>query len=103
MSLNNWIRKYLLSLLGYSLIFLFLFFYSFNIFLGEKSLFDFYKLENKIKNLEKEVKLLKNDEKKIYQKIRLLKSNNLDPDLVSEIAQKKLGLIHQGRVVIKID
>ena len=92
MSLNNWIRKYLLSLLGYSLIFLFLIFYSFNIFLGEKSLFDFFKLENKIKK-----------EKQIFKKIKLLKINNLDPDLVSEIAQKKLGLIHQGRVVIKID
>ena len=64
--MNNWIRKYFLSLSGYSLIFLFLFFYSFNIFTGEKSLFNFFKLDNKIKSLEKRVKSLKDKELKIY-------------------------------------
>ena len=39
----------------------------------------------------------------MYKKIGLLKNNSLDPDLVSEIAQEKLGLIHQGRVIIKVD
>ena len=101
--MTNWIRKYYLSLFGYSLIFLFLFFYTFNIFVGKKSLFDFFKLEHQIINLEKELFLLKEKEKEIYQKTILLKSDNLDPDLVSEIAQKKLGLIHQGRVIIKVD
>ena len=103
LSLTNWIRKYLLSLFGYSLIFLFLFFYFFNIFVGEKSLFDFFKLKVTISDLEKEVKLLKDEELQISQKVKLLKSKSLDPDLVSEIAQKKLGLIHQGRVIIKVD
>ena len=102
-SLTNWIRKYYLSLLGYSLIFLFLFFYIFNIFAGKKSLFDFFKLEHQIVNLEKELNLLKEKELEISKKIGLLKNNSLDPDLVSEIAQEKLGLIHQGRVIIKVD
>ena len=70
-----------------------------NIFTDEQNFFR--KTANKF--LEKEVKLLKDEELKISEKIKLLKSNNLDPDLVSEIAQKKLGLIHQGRVVIKVD
>ena len=101
--MNNWIRKYYLSLFGYSLIFLFLFFYIFNIFVGKKSLFDFFKLEHQIGYLEKELIILNKKELEISKKINLLKSNNIDPDLVSEIAQEKLGLIHQGRVIIKVD
>ncbi len=101
--LTNWIRKYYLSLFGYSLIFLFLFFYFINIFVGKKSLFDFFKLEYQINKLEKDLESLKEKEFEISHKIKLLKSDNLDPDLVSEIAQEKLGLIHQGRVIIKVD
>ena len=34
--------------------------------------------------------------------IKLLRDNNLDPDIISEISHKLLGLIHSDQIIIEI-
>ena len=43
-----------------------------------------------------------NDKNKTLLEINLLRDNNLDPDIISEIAHKLLGLIHSDQIVIDI-
>ena len=43
-------------------------------------------------------------DKKDYtlSEIELLRDDNLDPDIISEIVQNSLGLIHSDQIVIEI-
>ena len=38
----------------------------------------------------------------LTKKIELLRDDNLDPDMISEIVQNSLGLIHSDQIVIEI-
>ena len=51
---------------------------------------------------KKEYNILLNDKIKTSSEINLLRDNNLDSDIVSEIAHKSLGLIESDQIVIDI-
>ena len=70
-------------------------------FLDKKSIFYLAKLNNEIIEINNEINDLDNINKSIIKKINLLKNSSLDPDYVSELAYKKLGLILPDRVVVK--
>ena len=80
---------------------IFIFFVS-HIFFGERSLWKIFSLNNQISIAKKEYNIMLNKKAKISTEINLLRDNNLDPDIISEIAHKSLGLIHSDQIVIDI-
>ena len=73
----------------------------FQVFLDKKSIFYLVKLNNDIIQIKDEINYIDLNNKYIISKIKLLKDSTLDTDYVSEIANKKLGLILPNRVVVK--
>ena len=98
-----WARKHYLTLLGYSFSILFLVFFIFNLFFSNKSILSLFVLDKKINDLKNISEILQDREKEMTSKVKLLKSENLDPDYISELAQKNIGLIKQDRILVKID
>ena len=99
----NWIKNNYIYFFGYSLVLLFIFFFIFNALIGSRSIFHLWNVNQTISLLNYELRSLENVENKLISKIKLLNNNTLDPDYVSELAQKKLGLIKQNSVVIRLD
>ena len=81
--------------------FIFIFFLS-HIFFGERSVWKIFELKSKILNSQEEYALLVAKKKKILLEINLLRDNNLDSDLVSEIAHINLGLIESDQIVLDL-
>ena len=98
-----WIKNNSLFFLGYFSIFLFVLFFIFNTSYGNTSIFNLIKINNKIDLLRNDLLLLQKVENSLHSRIKLLNSNNLDEDFISEIAQSKLGLIKPNRLIVKID
>ena len=82
--------------------FLIFIFFVFHIFFGERSFWKIFSLNNQISISKKELNFLLNEKAKTSFEINLLRDNNLDPDIISEIAHKSLGLIHSDQIVIDI-
>ena len=80
---------------------IFIFFVS-HIFFGERSFWKIFSLNNQISISKKELKMLINEKAKTSSEISLLRENNIDPDIITEIAHKSLGLIHSDQIVIDI-
>ena len=97
------IRNNHLYFFGYFAIFLFIFFFIFSSTIGNKSIFNLLEINEKINVLKKDLFVLEKKEIYLYSKIKMLKNNELDPDYISELAHKKLGLIKPDRVVVKIN
>lgn len=80
---------------------IFIFFLS-HIFFGDRSVWKIFQLKNQISTYEKEYKVLIANKNKILLEINLLRDDNLDPDLISEIAHKNLGLIESDQIVLDL-
>ena len=80
---------------------IFIFFIS-HIFFGERSLSKVFELNKDISIAKKEYNLLLDKKNKITSEINLLRDNNLDADIVSEISHRLLGLIYSDQIVIDI-
>lgn len=80
---------------------IFIFFLS-HIFFGERSVWKIFELKSQILNSQEEYALLVAKKKKILLQINLLRDNNLDSDLVSEIAHRNLGLIESDQIVLDL-
>ena len=94
-------KNFLLNLMtGFSLL-IFVFFIS-HIFFGDRSVWKIFSLNNQISVAKNEYNILFNDKIKISSEINLLRDDNLDPDIITEIAHKLLGLIHSDQIVIDI-
>ena len=89
--------------MGYSFIILFIFIFIFNTSSGNISVFNLMKINKKIDSLHHDLSNLEKEEAYLHSKIKLLNSNSLDLDYISEIAQKKLGLIKPNRVIVRLD
>lgn len=80
---------------------IFIFFLS-HIFFGERSVWKIFELKSQISKSQEEYELLIAKKKKILLEINLLRDNNLDSDLVSEIAHRNLGLIESDQIVLDL-
>ena len=94
-------KNLLLNLMTVFSLLIFIFFVS-HIFFGERSLWKIFSLNNQISIAKKDYNLLLNNKFKISSEINLLRDDNLDPDIITEIAHKLLGLIHSDQIVIDI-
>lgn len=100
--LKYWIRKNLiLNLITLFSLLIFIFFIS-HIFFGDRSLRKAFELNKEISIAKKEHNLLLDKKNKITSEIKLLRDNNLDADIISEISHKLLGLIYSDQIVIDI-
>ena len=80
---------------------IFIFFLS-HIFFGERSVWKIFELKSQISNFQEEYAILEAKKNKILLEINLLRDNNLDSDLVSEIAHRNLGLIGSDQIVLDL-
>lgn len=80
---------------------IFIFFLS-HIFFGERSVWKIFELKSQISKSQEEYELLVAKKNKILLQINLLRDNNLDSDLVSEIAHRNLGLIESDQIVLDL-
>ena len=90
--------SFLMTLISFLI---FIFFLS-HIFFGERSVWKIFELKSQISNSQEEYALLVAKKNKILLEINLLRDNNLDSDLVSEIAHRNLGLIESDQIVLDL-
>ena len=80
---------------------IFCFFMS-HIFFGNRSIWKIFELNHQINAAKQELIILYDNKKSTLSEIKLLRDDNLDPDIISEIVQNSLGLIHSDQIVIEI-
>jgi cell division protein FtsB len=97
-----WIRKNItINLMTFFSLIMFSFF-MFHIFFGERSLWKIFELNQEINKAEQELNNLFDVKINTSSEINLLRDENLDPDIVTEISHKLLGLIHSDQIIIEI-
>ena len=74
-----------------------------HIFFGDRSVWKIFELNHEINTAQRDLNLLFNNKKNILSEIELLRDNKLDPDIISEISHKLLGLIHSDQIIIEIE
>ena len=100
--LKSWIRKYFFLTFSSLFTLLIFSFFMVHIFFGDRSLWKVFELNKDISVANKKLDDLLVNKNKISSEIDLLRLSNLDSDIISEISQKMLGLIHTDQILIKI-
>ena len=100
--LKSWIRKYFFLTFSSLFTLLIFSFFMIHIFFGDRSLWKVFELNNDISVANKELVELLDNRDNISSEIDLLRSGKLDSDIISEISQKMLGLIHTDQILIKV-
>ncbi|MBV8061842.1 MAG: septum formation initiator family protein [Alphaproteobacteria bacterium] len=67
---------------------------------GERGWVAMVRLKNKVVEAEQKLEGLKKEHKDLDHRVNLLRSNNLDPDLLDEEARKTLNYSKQNETVI---
>ena len=97
-----WIRKNIIfNLMTFFSFIIFCFFMS-HIFFGNRSVWKIFELNHQINVAKQELIILSDKKKYTLSEIELLRDDKLDPDIISEIVQNSLGLIHSDQIVIEI-
>ena len=97
-----WIQKnIILNLMTLFSFIIFSFFMS-HIFFGNRSVWKIFELNHQINVAKQELIILSDKKDYTLSEIELLRDANLDPDIISEIVQNSLGLIHSDQIVIEI-
>ena len=100
--LKYWIRKNIIfNLMTFFSFIIFCFFMS-HIFFGNRSVWKIFELNHQINLAKQEFIILSDKKKYTLSEIELLRDDKLDPDIISEIVQNSLGLIHSDQIVIEI-
>lgn len=73
-----------------------------HIFFGNRSVWKIFELNHQINVAKQELINLSDKKKYTLSEIELLRDDKLDPDIISEIVQNSLGLIHSDQIVIEI-
>ncbi len=72
-------------------------------FFNEKSVTKIFEMNENILYLNQELLDLQQIEEKLITKIKFLSFDTLNEDYVSELAQKTLGMIKEGNVLVILD
>ena len=100
--LKSFIRKYFFLTFSSLCTILVFSFFMIHIFFGDRSLWKIFELNNDITIANKELSVILDNRNKISLEIDLFRNGKLDSDIISEISQKMLGLIHTDQILIKI-
>ena len=99
---KHWIRKNVLVNLMTFFSFMIFSFFMFHIFFGDRSLWKIFQLNQEISSAKQELNDLFDIKSNTSSEINLLRDDNLDPDIISEISHELLGLIHSDQIIIDI-
>ena len=99
---KHWIRKNIIVHLMTFFSFIIFSFFVFHIFFGERSLWKIFELNHEINAAQRELNSLFEVKKATSSEINLLRDDSLDPDIISEISHKLLGLIHSDQIIIEV-
>ncbi len=100
--IKSWFRKYFfLTFSSLCSLLIFTFFVS-HIFLGERSLWKIFQLNNEINVAFHDLNKLGIEKKNISFEIDLLRDGKIDSDFINEISNELLGLIQHDQIVIKM-
>ena len=96
-------KKKFKPIVHFFLISIIIIFFSINLFTGERNFFkrDFLDLE--IRLASEKLTDLENKNLYLSHKIKLLNSENVDSDLISEYARKFLGLYNKNEILILLE
>ena len=72
-------------------------------FFSQKSVIKILDMNDQIYDLKQKLSDLVALEKRLFHKIKFLSIETLNEDYISELAQKKLGLIKQDNVLVILD
>ena len=97
-----WIRKNITINIMTFFSFIMFSFFMFHIFFGERSLWKIFELNQEINIAQQELNNLFDMKINTLSEIKLLRDENLDPDIVTEISHKLLGLIHSDQIIIEV-
>ena len=75
-------------------------YFGFHLIQGDRGLRAWQALEQNLKNLEANYTELNQNHHQLENKVRLLRADNLCPDLLEEQAKKTLGYIHPQEVMV---
>tara|TARA_B110001450_G_C17276867_1_gene341860 strand:- start:60 stop:371 length:312 start_codon:yes stop_codon:yes gene_type:complete len=99
---KHWVRKNILVNLMTFFSFMTFSFFVLHIFFGERSLWKIFELNQEIFLSQQELNNLFHIKSNTSSEINLLRDDNLDPDIISEISHELLGLIHSDQIIIDI-
>lgn len=98
-----WIRKNIIfNLMTFFSFIIFCFFMS-HIFFGNRSVWKIFELNHQINEAKQELIILSDEKNYTLSEIELLRDDKLDTDIISEIVQNSLGLIHSDQIVIEVN
>ena len=100
--LKHWIRKNIIVNLMAFVSFVVFSFFIFHIFFGDRSIWKIFELNQKINTAEQKLNNLFEMKKNTSSEINLLRDDNIDSDLITEISHKLLGLIQSDQIIIEI-
>ncbi|MDR1982754.1 MAG: septum formation initiator family protein [Holosporaceae bacterium] len=75
-------------------------YFIFHIFSGARGAVSWAKLSKEVESLEKELRDLKEENEFLENKVNLIRSDNLDLDLLEEQAQSIIGFYNENDIVV---
>ena len=74
-----------------------------NAFSNNGGLQEYFQLKKEVEFAKKNLELMKIDGDKLQNKISLISGQQLDQDLLEELAQKKLGYIYSNELILSLE
>jgi len=78
-------------------------YFSYHLVQGEHGLITYLQLKAQVKTIQAELHVLQAEKFRLARRVRLLRPDSLDPDLLDEQARHMLGFAHPDELVIFTD
>lgn len=78
----------------------FLTYFGYHAFHGEYGVFAKARLDTKQADLTKKLETLRAERETLHNRVTLLRSESLDPDMIDELARSNLNLVHASEITI---
>ena len=69
---------------------------------GDRSLDKSRALERRVATLEAKLEDIREERKGVEDRVRLLRPDSIDPDMIEELARKTLGFSREGDIVVEL-
>ncbi len=78
-------------------------YFSYHLVQGEHGLIAYRQLKTQVAMSQAEFDVLREEKSRLARRVRLLRPDSLDPDLLGEQARRMLGFVHPDELVIFTD
>ena len=97
--LRQWRRQHWLALVGFGLAA----YFGYHAVNGSRGLFAWREVDAQLETSRHELENLRAERQSLEQRVRRLRHNSLDPDLIDELARKELSFVEPLDVIILLD